>query len=87
MHTNTNGFVNAGFTVYVNMADALAVSQNRNSFGCRLNISDQLRWASWNDQVDQLIQSAKIFNFFTCAHLQKADFVHEYLKLCLKFKN
>lgn len=78
-HTHTNGFVNAGFTVYINMADSLAVSQNRNSFGCCLNISDQLRWASWYDQVDQLVQSAKVLNFFSCAHLQKGDFAHENL--------
>ena len=70
--TNINGFVYAGFTVYVNMTDTLTVAQHRDPFRCPLDVPDKLRRAPWNDQVDHLVQSAQVLNFFTCAHLHKA---------------
>lgn len=68
-HTNINSFVYAGFAVYIDVAHALAVAQYRNTLGCPLDVPDQLGRAPWNDQVNQLVQSAQILNFFTCAHL------------------
>lgn len=41
-HTNINSFVYAGFVVYVDVADALAVAQYRNTLSCPLDVPDQL---------------------------------------------
>lgn len=41
-HTNINSFVYAGFIVYVDMTDALTVTQNRNPLSCPLDVLDQL---------------------------------------------
>lgn len=57
-HTNTESFVYAGFTVNVNVADAFTVAQYWNTLSCPLNVSDQLGRASWDDQVNHLVQSA-----------------------------
>lgn len=54
-HTNINSFVYAGFVVYVDMTDALAVAQYRNTLSCPLDVADELGRAPWNDQVDQLV--------------------------------
>lgn len=79
-HTNINSFVYAGIAVYVDVTEALTVAQYRNALSCPLNVPDQLGRAPWNDQVDQLVESAQILNFFTCAHLNKATFA--YHRIC-----
>lgn len=41
-HTNTDSFVYAGIAVYVDVADALTVAQDRNALSCPLDVPDQL---------------------------------------------
>lgn len=67
--TDFEGFVNTGLMVHVYMADPLTVTKNRNALSCSLNISDQLRRATGNDQVDHLLQTTQILHIFTCAYL------------------
>lgn len=75
-HTNINSFVYAGVVVNVDMTDALAVAQHRNTLSRPLDGPDQLGRAPWNDQVDQLVEPAQILDFFTCAHLHtKVHFI------------
>lgn len=74
-HTDVYSFVYAGVIVYVDVTDALAVAQNRNSLGRPLDFPNELGRTPWDDQVDQLVQSAQILHFFTCAHLHIREHV------------
>lgn len=70
MLANFYDFVYAGLMVNIDMADTLTVTKHRNAFSSPLDISDQFRWTTGNDEINHLLQPTQVFHLLTCAYLQ-----------------
>lgn len=84
--TNLDDLVNAGVCMDVDVADPLTVTQHRDALGRSLNVLHQLGRTSGDDQVDHLVQSAKICHFLPSGHLERQQTQHRrvftlYLKI------